>query len=530
MGGRIAEWEALRDPIPEESRGYYPGREDKGQARAGQDRAGQARAEWAVWPATGLASLSGAGPHAWAGDMPDYNQGGYGALAQVTGGSSLPPGVNLPPGVTPPPGGPVPTETPAPRRSWAQKLGLGNISTRVFGHVKGGAGARDESTLEGDGDWEATGLLDGYAGGEVSAVTPGGIEYGLMAGLRGAYDPDGVLFGGLVGDCAAGNVSGNVVGGAPGCAGQIVAGGETFALRGHTSQLFTGAATPSDAIPPDNEARLVLEAAHLFVRSPYGDLTVGRDVGAGELFSLGAPTLLRLGLNNGRADYTSLDVVTTANDPTGYSEKITYTSPRLGGDRFGIGAQLGASYTPDVDACGVYTCFRRNGDDLAGGSVGATLEDAWEVALSLEKRLGALAGEVTATYAQASVEQSLAAFDDLQSWNVGTRWEWRDFVLGGSYLSSNNALADGDYTAWDLGLTWRTPWAGVTLGYASAEDDNVELGSDQYLLGLSREVPTPAGGVDLGLGLQYIEREVPGLAGPVQEDGVAVFVETGWEF
>jgi len=491
-----------RAEIPAETRGYFPGRENP----------------------TGLRGTQAA---------PDYRSAQ--AVEGATGGSSLPPGVSG--GSTLPPQTPATTgypsnypqaqTTPQPQapRSWAQKLGLGNISTRVFGHIKGGAAARNEDTLTATGvessSWEEAFVGDAFIGGEVSAFTQSGIEYGLNVGLRGAYDGDGVLFGGNVGNCAVGGL---------GCPGQLANTGqslpfETVALRGHTSQLFTGLRGFQD------EERIALESAHLFLRTGYGDITVGRDVGAGELFSLGAPTLLQMGLNNGRVDYTSLDIVTTANDATGYSEKITYTSPRLGGDIIGLSAQVGASYTPDVDACGAYACFRRNGSDKAAGSVGATLSDAWEIAVSLERKLGDIDAEITGSYARASAEQSLAAFDDLESWNIGAEFNWQDFQLGGSYLSSNNALSDGDYTAYDIGLTYAFEAMGGTwgagVGFANAKDDNVAVESDQYQVGLTREI----GKFNVGTGVQYIERTVPGIGGtPIDEKATAVFVETGFDF
>ena len=468
-------------PVPAESRGYYPeghypGRLDKG------------------------ASLHGGlrGPV---------------QLAQVSGGSSLPPGVSPPAGGTT-----VPPTASDPRpnrpRSWSERLGLGNISTKVFGHAKGGLAARDQDLPLTDEGWEADGILDGYLAAEVSAITQGGLEYGVALGLRGAYDGDGPLFGGQVGGCPLGAV----------CPGQVTLGTQDFALRGHTSQLFTGL----DAY--DHESRLALETAHLFLRTGYGDITVGREVGAAELFSLGAPTVLELGLSNGRADYTSLSVAKSTNDPTAFAEKIAYTSPRLGGDRIGVGLQVGASYTPDVDACGAYTCFRRNGSEKAAGSIGPVLEDAWEFGAAFDRTVGDLKAEITATYATARQKESLAAFDDLTSWGLGAEVEWRDFTLGGGYLSSNNGLADGDYTSWDIGLAWRSGDWGASAAYAFAEDENVDVTSDEFTLGLSRSF----GDFHVGTGVQYIEREAPYLVGGVatleEESATAVFVETGWSF
>ena len=431
--------------------------------------------------------------------------------AQVSGGSSLPPGVSSG-GTTVPPTASDPRLTRP--RSWAERLGLGNISTKVFGHAKGGFAARDQDVPLIDEGWEADGILDGYVAAEVSAITQSGLEYGVAIGLRGAYDSDGPLFGGQVGGCPVGTA----------CPGQVTLGGQSFAVRGHTSQLFTGLDTF------DEDSRVSLETAHLFLRSGYGDITVGRDTGAAELFSIGAPTVLELGLSNGRADYTSLSVAKSANDPTAFAEKVSYTSPRLGGDRIGVGLQIGASYTPDVDACGAYACFRRNGSEKAAGSVGPVLEDAWEVGVALDRTMGDFKAELTASYAAAKQAESLAAFDDLSSWGFGAELEWRDFTLGGGYLSSNNALADGNFTSWDIGLAWRSGDWGVSGAYAFAEDENVDVTSDEFTLGLTRSF----GDLHIGTGVQYIEREAPYLIGGVatleEETATAVFIETGWSF
>jgi len=96
-----------------------------------------------------------------------------------------------------------------------------------------------------------------------------------------------------------------------------------------------------------------VEGAYVFLRSAYGDVTLGRDDGAAYLFSLGAPTLMAVNASNSPMDYTGLDSVKTVNDASGFSEKITYTSPRLLGDQIGFGVQLGASYAFNARACGV---------------------------------------------------------------------------------------------------------------------------------------------------------------------------------
>jgi len=228
------------------------------------------------------------------------------------------------------------------------------------------------------------------------------------------------------------------------------------------------------------------------LRSAYGDVTLGRDDGAAYLFSLGAPSLLAVNGSNSPVDYTGLDSVKTVNDASGFSEKITYTSPRLLGDQIGVGVQLGVSYALNARACGVDYCVRENGEDVSG-ALSPDLDDVIEVGLSLDRTFNnGLKVEATGTYARASEQSGLAVFDDLSA-------------LGGSYLQSNNGLADGDYTAWDAGITWKPSQLGFSASYGQAIDDNVSLKSNQAVLGMTYEFDK----FTLGTGIQYIERKTP---------------------
>ena len=125
--------------------------------------------------------------------------------------------------------------------------------------------------------------------------------------MRAQYDPFRRGFGGRVPLCP------------PDIAGCSASG--TNSLRGHTSQFY------QFGLDDARETQIQLESAHLFLRSAYGDVTIGRDDGAAYLFSLGAPTLLAVNASNSPVDYTGLDSVKTVNDASGFSEKITYTSP-----------------------------------------------------------------------------------------------------------------------------------------------------------------------------------------------------------
>ena len=396
--------------------------------------------------------------------------------------------------------------TPRPR-SWKDKLGFGNLKTTFNGLIRGGVAATQTD------DWRADYVGEVKIDTGVSAITQGGMEYGVNLEVRGQYDKYRRGFGGRVGDCPAAN---------PECA--STGGATPVAVRGHTSQFYTGG--PSNA----KESEIALEGAYVFLRSAYGDVTLGRDDGAAYLFSLGAPSLMAVNASNSPLDYTGLDSVKTVNDASGFSEKITYTSPRLGGDQIGIGLQIGASYALNARACGVDYCVRKNEDD-ASGTLAPDLENVMEVGLALDRTFdNGLKVEATGTYARASEQSGLDVFDDLSAWNTGIEFTLADWTLGGSYLQSNNGLADGDYTAWDAGITWKPSKFGFSASYGQAMDDNVSLKSNQAVAGVTYEFDK----FTLGTGVQYIERETPFVTGGIREirkeDATALFIEGGFKF
>jgi len=394
------------------------------------------------------------------------------------------------------------------KRSWADRLGLRNWKTALSGAFRGGVAATNRD------DWDVDFVGNGHVELEASTITQGGLEYGINLEARAQYDKFRRGFGGLVGDCPP------TIAGCP----SITIDGTPTALRGHTSQFYSSG--------PDNakETEIALEGAYLFLRSAYGDVTIGRDDGAAYLFSLGAPTLLAVNASNSPVDYTGLDSVKTVNDASGFAEKVTYTSPRLLGDQIGIGVQFGASYAPNARACGVDYCVRRNGVDVSG-TVSPDLEDVFEVGVALDRKFdNGLGIEATATYARASEESGLAVFDDLNAYNAGVEVTLADWTVGGSWLKSNNGLANGDYEAWDAGITWKPSALGFTVGYGHATDDNVNLTSDQIVAGVSYEFDR----FTVGTGVQYIERtvsQVTGLdVGETTEDATSIFVEAGFKF
>jgi len=401
-----------------------------------------------------------------------------------------------------------PTSYPAPQqpRSWKERLGLSNIATVFRGKVNLGAAAthRDqpENQFGPDDGWNEDFIGDAEVEVEVSAITDGGLEYGVNLGGRAQYDPHRRGFGGRLADCPP-TVAG--------CTG----------LRGHTSGFYA----VGEDIAKDFQVQL--ESAHLFLRSAYGDVTLGRDDGAAYLFSLGAPTLLAVGASNSPVDYTGYDSVKTINDASGFASKVTYTSPRLLGDQIGVGVQLGVSYTPKADVCGVDYCVDRD----VTGLVRPEIEDVFEAGLALDRTFdNGLSVEGTVTYANGSEKSGLAGLDDLQSYGAGLEFGYGDWTVGGSWLKSNNGLLDGDYTAYDAGVTWKPNALGFTLGYGHAEDENVGLTSDQVLFGATYEFEK----FTLGTGVQYIDRDIQGVTGgvltPLDQKATSVFIQGGFKF
>ena len=407
---------------------------------------------------------------------------------------------------------PAPLKTkPRSRNKWLDKLGMGGLKLAAHGFMKiGGAFVDRSGSDEKDFDFVAHGRLEL----EASGITDGGMEYGVNLELREDYDRFRRGFGGRVGNCPPGIES---------CGATLIDGIPT-GLRGHTSQFYTSG--PSNA----TETQVALESAYVFLRTAYGDVTAGRDDGAAYLFSLGAPTLMAVNASNSAVDYTGLDSVKTVNDASGFSEKITYTSPRLLGDQIGFGVQIGASYALNARACGVDYCVRKNSVDESG-TLAPDLKDVMEVGLSIDRKFdNGLKIEATASYATAKNEIVIAGFDDLQAWNTGLEISLGDWTAGGSYLQSNNALSNGDYTAYDAGITWKPSAYGFTASYGHANDKNVNLKSDQFVFGVMREFDK----FSLGTGVQYIERTTPFATGNIvtseKEKATALFVEGGFKF
>ena len=253
---------------------------------------------------------------------------------------------------------------------------------------------------------------------------------------------------------------------------------------------ITGIATGSPAF--DVGSRGGLELAYLYVDAPWGDVSLGRDVGAASILDARPPRLLNLvGSGSARLDPTGLAFARARNDATGPSTKITYLSPRW------VGVRLGASFTPEVDPDSVDFDL----DDLPDDVATADLENVAEFALSFRHRFAEsgirLRAGLTGTFAESSGARDV--FSDYQAIGAGLELEKGDWQGGVRYLSSNNAVDSGEYEAIETSVL-RT-FGDWTLGaeYAHASDALLNLEGDSWTIGVMRALTD-----EVQLGVAYI--------------------------
>ncbi|ACT57711.1 porin [Hirschia baltica] len=249
---------------------------------------------------------------------------------------------------------------------------------------------------------------------------------------------------------------------------------------------FTGIRAPSTGLSvSSNEVDYgpygSLEQAFLYLKSGWGELSVGRDIGAAARLDARPPRVMQFGSpNSSRLNATSSSIVRSRNDVTGPSTKITYMSPRL------LGFRAGASYTPKANAKGVDFSSSVN----TAGVKNANLEDVYEAGLSFSHlfrdqdfriRLG-LTG-INATSSSAN-----SRFGDYAAIGGGAEFEKGDWKLGGRYIDADNAIEseNANYRAWEIGLTREiNDWV-VGAEFGSAKDKLLDISGENFSLGVSK--------------------------------------------
>ncbi len=238
----------------------------------------------------------------------------------------------------------------------------------------------------------------------------------------------------------------------------------------------TGAFSGLSAGPVRNQSdlRVRFETAYLQVDGGYGELRLGKDRGVAARFYEGATSSLsHARLDSALLDPSGLSTIRTRHDLTGPSLKLSYASPRL------LGLRAGVSFTPDAGADGL---DRR---PTAGTGLSAPeIENAVEIALNGTRKFRDSGLRIDAALAWSTAKVTdraeLAPYGRVETVSAGTRIKKDDWTLGASWLSSDNGLADADYTAWSIGAA--RPLYGIdwSLNYGESEDNGAQTDSSGW--------------------------------------------------
>ncbi|MGF1461723.1 MAG: porin [Maricaulaceae bacterium] len=359
-------------------------------------------------------------------------------------------------------------------------------------------------------------LWDAELHGEARLVLDNGWTLGAGLQVRAQDDSGRRGFGGLAGDCPAALAE---------CP-SVVFDGATVPVAAPASGLFV------DGTADSFRTQVQAEDAFVFLRAPWGEVIAGREEGAAALLAARPPaTFVLVNADDGAVDPTGLAAVKTDNDLSGPSFKVSYLSPRY------LGAQIGVSFTPDLEACGVDACPREinldNGDPLSPQH-----NQVVEIVAAFERRWRAsLETGVSVGFTRAGEDTGLAPFDRFQAVDAAGYAIWRGFGVSVSHLRSNNgidglaATASGDYQATAIeGRYVRGP-ATFGLGYGFARDDLVGVEADSLHAGVSVTVKNAA---SFGVGVIRSQQVQPQTAfsGVVlsPESRTAAFIEVGLAF
>ena len=289
-----------------------------------------------------------------------------------------------------------------------------------------------------------------------------------------------------------------------------------------------------------------LQSAFAYARGGFGYVALGRDNGVASQLAIASPTVFSaIGVNDWRTDLTGLNDVHTINDFSGHATKLTYMAPaNLFGGVLG-GVQIGVSYSPSTDECGVGACAPVGGfapsalgaPSAAGLPAFAKWENIVETALYYEKALGSDRDSprlgLGASYLSATEDATdpSGLLDDYNAMTVGLNLAYKGVTVGGSVKNTNAGLdlPNSNYLAFDAGITYETgPW-GFMLGYGQA-DANRE-GASPFDPNFYRETQSAQAGVSYALGrgvtigaaAQFIDSQKPNELGGDENIAAVVF-------
>lgn len=222
-----------------------------------------------------------------------------------------------------------------------------------------------------------------------------------------------------------------------------------------------------------------IEESYMYLSGGWGRVNFGEEDGAAYLLQVAAPSAddnidgLRPDINTFNLGNlsagnfgTGFNVLSYAQDATGYANKLTYITPLFSG------FQAGVSYTPSVTDADLASASGAVADNTAG-----TFENALEAAARYQGVAGPVDFTVGAGYTQLSTEADAAGVaavgtDDRTLYNVGLRAGYGAFGAGVSYLHDDNGVqTDGDTRTWVAGVDYVTGPFKVGVSYLDREDE-----------------------------------------------------------
>lgn len=235
-----------------------------------------------------------------------------------------------------------------------------------------------------------------------------------------------------------------------------------------------------------------VEESYLYMSSSWGRVNVGEEDGIAYLLQVGAPSADDK-IDGIRPDIGTFDpamlggTLSYAQDPFGYTNKLTYITPVFNG------FQAGATYAPTVGVPNTpltslistlivgYPATGLDQNGIAGAQSDNDENDfknGWELAARYEGSFDAIDLALGAGYSHASLESENDGVapapvftDDLKSWNVGANLGFGAFGVGASYITTNNGLDDYDTKAWVAGGDYTTGPYKLGVSYLDATQE-----------------------------------------------------------
>ncbi|WP_162906696.1 porin [Algihabitans albus] len=255
-----------------------------------------------------------------------------------------------------------------------------------------------------------------------------------------------------------------------------------FNVRQEGEIHFTGETTLDNGLTVGFQAQLEaitqgdqIDETFLYFEGSWGRLVMGSENSAPYLMQYTAPSA-GLGLNDPNIapfQQNSDAGTSTLLNQVSDSNKITYFTPRF------AGFQLGASYTPNIDATGGDRQSSGLNTDEDPGDYNNFFGGGANFVESFNGFDVAVAGGIEYGMEEEDALVGNPETDDFLAFSGGVNVGFAGFTVGGSVLHSNGGLDDdGDTLVWDVGATYgQGPWeVGVT--YLNGETETVG-GDDQ---------------------------------------------------